>query len=72
MIKNPVILWAIFVFQILFFANSMFGFVRIIQLGHFSPFLVIGYVFSLVLMWVTLSHIKLLAKSQPTNADLFS
>lgn len=72
MIKNPAILWIIFALQIIFFISGLFGMITVIQMGHFSPMFLVNFAMALVLLWVTVSHIKLLSKSQPTDADPFS
>ena len=72
MIKNPIILWIILVFQILFLILFIGNMIKLGLEGLFFPTFFIEVPLTLALIWVTLSHIKLLSKSKPTDADPFS
>lgn len=72
MIKNPIILWIILAIQLVFLAMFIFNMVKLALDGMFFPMFAVDFVLTLVLLWVTASHIKLLSKTQTTNTDPFS
>ena len=72
MITKPVILWIILAVQIVFLIMFIFNMTKLAMDGMFFPMFAIDFVMTLILLWVTISHIKLLSKSQPSNADPFS